>query len=152
MNPRQNLISTIAITLMEDLELTREARTDLAEKILDNLRMEMSLCHGDLLVQEWSNLMEEFMPETNPPYNVKIITGYSQLTEDDLSSLREQGVCLDDWDYMIFVEHCKFYQTGHEIHPEDYQLDRLLGGCCGNTWYQLIFRGETGIMGVAYHG
>lgn len=89
-------------------------------------------------------------------YNATIITGYKSLTDEDLKSLRDQDVCLDDWDYMIFVENCNYTETTDledrpTIVPEDTELERLLVGCCDNKWYMLTFRGKDGMLGVAYH-
>jgi len=90
-------------------------------------------------------------------YQSTIITGYSGLTDEDLDSLRDQDVCLDDWDYMIFIEGDIDVCTEDDfigalrLVPKDYQLTRLINGCCDNTWHRLTFRGVQGIMGVAYH-
>ena len=61
-NPRKYVIDEISRSLMTHIsDMTREDRQKLAEIILDDLRIEMSQEHGDLLVQEWSNLMEEYL-------------------------------------------------------------------------------------------
>jgi hypothetical protein len=60
MNPRSNLIYTIAITLSSQLpDMPKEERMELAELILDDLRIDMCEFHGHLSVKEWSDLMEE---------------------------------------------------------------------------------------------
>jgi hypothetical protein len=35
--------------------------------------------------------------------DIKLISGYEDLTEIELEELQKNGVCLDDWDYMLFV-------------------------------------------------
>ena len=59
MNPRSNLIHTIAITLSQLPDMSKEERMELAESILHDLRIDMCELHGHLSVKEWSDLMEE---------------------------------------------------------------------------------------------
>jgi hypothetical protein len=33
----------------------------------------------------------------------------------------------------------------------DWTLDRLLTGCCSNTWYLIEWKGEKRAIGIAYH-
>lgn len=95
-----------------------------------------------------------------------LIGGYQHLTEEEVNSLRSQGVCLDDWDYMlicsndILIESQREeddYETGGtkivtRYEPKDNSLQGLLVGCCSNTWYKVSFRGKNLAIGVAYHG
>lgn len=34
---------------------------------------------------------------------------------------------------------------------KEYSIDRLLTGCCSNTWYLIQWNGEKKAIGVAYH-
>lgn len=82
---------------------------------------------------------------------------------DDITSLTtdslwKQGVCMDDWDYMIFFEDdtIELKQEKNrwtfELSPANYEVSRLLNGCCSNTWYLVSdFMGRKGVLGVAYH-
>ena len=84
------------------------------------------------------------------------------LTDTDDKTLSDQDVCLDDWDYMIAIEaktcpkelfkrepENKLYQ------PTDYDIERLLQGCCSNYWYKVKIDLGDGqkdyFLGVAYH-
>lgn len=85
-----------------------------------------------------------------------IITGYEGLTARDLEDLRAQDVCLDDWDYMLVlpadVLHVETDEWGKPYWTtSDYDLQRLMTGCCDNTWYKIKYRGQTKALGVAYH-
>lgn len=102
------------------------------------------------------------MPNNNP-HNCQIITGYQDLTAKEADEFWAQGVCMDDWDYMILVENpdevLATYQESDEepgeeqtrYTPKVYDFDRMLVGCCSNVWYRAKFRGKEYAIGVAYH-
>ena len=87
------------------------------------------------------------------------------LSQKDIESLWAEGVDMDDWDYIILappstlsvvVEEEYDYCAGHaktvaRMVQNNYQLSRLLVGCCDNTWYTAKFRGRKYAIGVAYH-
>lgn len=95
------------------------------------------------------------------------------LNQEQQQSLRDQGVCLDDWDYLIIVkdinqfkeveEKEEFYNsyTGMDelrvikkIVPfKSYHLDRLIQGPCSymNEWYKIVWEGEEAALGINYH-
>lgn len=93
-----------------------------------------------------------------------------ELTPDEVESLSEQGVGMDDWDYLILAPLDAVsvrttrrddwnWETGREesrdveeICPNEYLLERLLVGCCANVWYQARLRSDDKrAIGVAYH-
>lgn len=95
---------------------------------------------------------------------------YTEFTQEELESLREQGVDLDDWDYAILVEDVSQFEDHefeddvynedtwkleralvNEIRPNCYTLERLLVGCCDNTWYRVTWKGKPVVIGFAYH-
>ncbi len=86
---------------------------------------------------------------------------YTSLPDDVEQAMWDQGVCMDDWDYLLFFEDgfetwmdesYKSRRFTCEILPKDYELGRLLTGCCYNKWYPVTdFAGRKGIVGVAYH-
>lgn len=93
-----------------------------------------------------------------------IITGYGGLTKEEVELFWAQDVDLDDWDLIIAIEDpdCKLLEeetiAGWQGEPEtsyyphDYELSKMLQGCCNNTWYPRInFRGKVCTVGVAYH-
>lgn len=52
------------------------------------------------------------------------------------------------------------FSKGHYVTKEvkkkrwtcpEYDLDRMLTGCCSNTWYLIEWNGEKKAIGVAYH-
>jgi hypothetical protein len=81
---------------------------------------------------------------------------YERLDDDTIEALWKQYVCMDDWDYILFVPiqpELPFTKDRDDnVVSDSYQIDRLLNGCCQNRWYQVKnFRGKEGIIGVAYH-
>lgn len=94
-------------------------------------------------------------------YPCTIITGYKNVTTEEVKDLWDKGVDLDDWDYIIVLppETLKessiinFYTKEKETMFEQKidRLDRLLTGSCADTWYKVEFRGELRALGVAYH-
>lgn len=93
-------------------------------------------------------------------FKALIITNSKDLTKEDQDSFWSQGVDLDDWDYMILIEDPEekilrknndgMYADG-KFCPKDYDLERLLVGCCSNRWYKAKFREKKYAIGVAYH-
>lgn len=85
---------------------------------------------------------------------------YDDLNRDDIDMLWDQEVCMDDWDYMLFCE-CDISKVDWlfpvdeleiEYAPKDYNIEKLLTGCCSNSWYKVTnFKGRRGVLGVAYH-
>ena len=91
------------------------------------------------------------------------------LSQKDIESLWAEGVDMDDWDYVILAplntvstvtrEVHDYYAdsyagrttTAIEVVQNNYQLSRMLVGCCSNTWYIATFRGRKYAIGVAYH-
>ncbi len=77
-----------------------------------------------------------------------------------LAALWDQGVNLDDWDYMLVVPASALATNeGGDTRPLDYgevgythDLECLLTGCYDNRWYVVAFRGSMVGIGVAYHG
>jgi len=85
-----------------------------------------------------------------------IIDGYDHITDKEVEYLWSQGVCLDDWDYMLLlpancVRKSNDASGDSDYVPTGYTIERLLTGCCSNTWYVVNFRGKRQAIGVAYH-
>ena len=72
---------------------------------------------------------------------------------DVTNSLWDQGVNMDDWDYAILTSPDAVYKSenSNELHPHQWTLDRMLIGCCSNTWYLAEIRGTKYAIGIAYH-
>jgi len=91
--------------------------------------------------------------------NLKLIIDYSDLTNDDVDSFWKQGVCMDDWDYIILAPVGELYEDEEldwqnkkvKVWRAEPTLSRLLTGCCDNTWYKAEFRGKMYAVGVSYH-
>mgnify|MGYP000193047713 CR=1 FL=1 len=98
----------------------------------------------------------------------------TEFSESESEYLWSAGVCLDDWDYAIIThdlnefeetddmttadewdENSKSYKTVAVpfklLAPKEYNLSRLLQGCCDNTWYKIKWQGKDAIIGLAYH-
>ena len=76
---------------------------------------------------------------------------------EDIDDLWNQGVCMEDWDYVLFFEakYKSEFPEGFDdisIEPSNYNISRLLSGSSSNKWYPVDkFKGKKGIVGVAYH-
>lgn len=83
---------------------------------------------------------------------IEVIFDYSGFKENESELLWKQGVCLDDWDYLLVcpLDSVEKNNDG-ELQPKEYGLERMLTGCCHNTWYIATFRGNEVAIGVAYH-
>lgn len=80
------------------------------------------------------------------------ITVIDALDDSERAALRDQGVDMDDWDYMLVCPPEVASETTHDSTvPDSYTLSRLLTGCCSNRWYRVKFRGRDVSLGIAYH-
>ena len=78
------------------------------------------------------------------------------LDRPDIDALWDQGVNLDDWDYMLIVPADTLQEAqdmdGEECWlPRDWYLGELLIGVFRNRWYKARFHGKVVGVGVAYH-
>lgn len=88
---------------------------------------------------------------------IELITNLDRAETD---ALWDQGVNMDDWDYILVLpvetirevdstdwegKPCKEYE------PTNLTVERLLTGCCANVFYKADFRGATVALGIAYH-
>lgn len=70
---------------------------------------------------------------------------FNELSRELIDQLWEQKVCMDDWDYGLFIESSEELLLEHD-------LENLLHGCCYNKWYFVKdFKGKSGMLGLAYH-
>jgi hypothetical protein len=96
---------------------------------------------------------------------------HDDLTKEEIEALWDLGVNMDDWDYMILadpdileeeeVDTIEYNEIDGawipverkkiRFYPKNWQMGRLLTGCCDNVWYKVEFRGEEMAIGVAYH-
>lgn len=78
-------------------------------------------------------------------------------TEEEQEILRTFDVSLDDWDYALITydvqDFDQFADDGEEaeIVPKEYEVKRLLSGCCANIWYMIRWNNKPAIIGMAYH-
>jgi len=80
----------------------------------------------------------------------------ADLTREQQDHFWSEGVCMDDWDYMVvapldMIEPINEDGSGEAWHPNSYTLERLLDGVCSNEWYRAEVNGEDRAVGVAYH-
>ena len=78
------------------------------------------------------------------------------LARPDIDALWNQGVNLDDWDYMLVVpadilEESELDSGEKDLQPQDWHIQQLLIGLCENKWYKVRFHGKTVGVGIAYH-
>jgi hypothetical protein len=92
--------------------------------------------------------------------NLIFISSYDDLTDEDVEFFWKQDVNMDDWDYIILAPVASIEEVdatdwnGKSIKKYvvcNYNLERLLTGCCDNKWYRATFRGVEYAVGVAYH-
>lgn len=80
------------------------------------------------------------------------------LDEETIRDLWDQGINMDDWDYLLFFEATHTLKLPMEFHqitlsPRNPNIERLLTGSYANKWWPIgNFQGRKGIIGVAYHG
>lgn len=90
----------------------------------------------------------------------------TNFTEEEYQSLREQDVCLDDWDYALLTHDMDAFEwidseeydwnlkkdvPTKVLQAKDWNLNRLLVGCYDNKWRQITWNGKPAIIGFAYH-
>ena len=91
------------------------------------------------------------------------------LTEEVCNSLRKQNVCLDDWNFMLFLPmeltepctdeksvevECGRWETikVDAIRPQDWSVMRMVEGTYEAKWYANIeFYGKVWALGVQHH-
>lgn len=110
---------------------------------------------------DFSDLKETFVSISN-----RIVTkmDFSIVYPDDLpeavqNSLWEQGVSLDDVDYMLITYNINlFYNVENEtleeaqrVLPEDYNIERLINRADDNRWYRVKLNHRNAVVGIAYH-
>lgn len=86
---------------------------------------------------------------------IEYYEGYPEVSRELCDSLWKQGVCMDDWDYLLFIPNppADFMIRDEDgDKPSSWYFQRLLTGCCDNKWYSVAdFNGRSGVVGVAYH-
>ena len=84
------------------------------------------------------------------------------LTDDDRKSLRDQGVSMDDWDYIFLVPLDAIQRATplfgdddeEEWQPIDYQMDMHMlsaRSAYETAWHKVDFRGKEQGIGLRYH-
>jgi hypothetical protein len=83
---------------------------------------------------------------------------HDEVNEADGESFRSQGVNMDDWDYIVLapVETIRpntdsYDRDFPEYEQTEWTFDRIMVGCCSNSWYKATYRGAEYAVGVAYH-
>jgi len=75
-----------------------------------------------------------------------------ELTSLNDDAIWKAGVCLDDWDYFIFVPTTKKPDDFKDsFEPKDGTWNELLNGCCSNTWVHIKSPNGNFYVGGAYH-
>lgn len=87
--------------------------------------------------------------------NIILLTP-DEITDKDVQSFWDQGVCMDDWDYMFLLPSdtemiTTCYDNEMVMEPINYTIQRLLNGSCENRWYMGFYKEEPCVIGIAYH-
>lgn len=72
------------------------------------------------------------------------------LSKWEIQALWDQGICMDDWDYLLLIDRDEMVNDGDTWEPT-YPVERLLTGSCSNEWYVGTFREKECGIGIAYH-
>ena len=105
-------------------------------------------------IDELSNIMQPKL--TFGLYHVEDI---NQIVQD---SLWEQGISLDDVDYLLITDNTKLFHNienetlealyeAQRVIPDDYDIERLINRADDNRWYRAKIDGKDVVVGVAYH-
>jgi hypothetical protein len=110
---------------------------------------------------DFSNLKQTFVS-----ISTRIVTkmDFSFVYVDELpqavqDSLWEQGVSLDDTDYMLITYNINLFhnienetlEEAQRVLPEDYNIERLINRADDNRWYRVKIVGKDAVVGIAYH-
>lgn len=73
----------------------------------------------------------------------KVLEKITGLTHE---GIWDSGVSLDDWDYGFIIEG-----RYRNIIENDFDLQKILQGCCDNKWIEIEVEGKVFTIGLAYH-
>ena len=109
------------------------------------------------VVKQIDRIVIEMKPKlTFSFYHVEDI---NQIVQD---SLWEQGISLDDVDYLLITDNTKLFHNienetlealyeAQRVIPDDYDIERLISRADDNRWYRAKIDGKDVVVGVAYH-
>ena len=74
-------------------------------------------------------------------------------------SLWDQGISLDDVDYILITHNTVFFynvenetiEEAQRVIPDDYDIERLINRADDNRWYRAGIDGKDVVVGIAYH-
>lgn len=78
-------------------------------------------------------------------FNARIITDYSEITENEIQQLSEQGIIVEDWDtiYIFKKPNEMFYQdeNGKVFHKHDWTFINRIDFESDVAWKEINFNG-----------
>lgn len=97
--------------------------------------------------------------------DIKVIFSDDNMSWEEIEEFWELGVNMDDWDYMLICPADAVREEKSDVYDEyvgeifehtryipcNWYLERMLTGCCDNTWYKVTYKGVDVAIGVAYH-
>ena len=84
-------------------------------------------------------------------FNVAVIDGWEGLPSNIEAQLREQEICMDDWDFMLIVDQDSLCVEEGKLRPDSYTLERLCTSCDDMQWFLIDLDNKKMGLGVAYH-
>ncbi len=101
------------------------------------------------------------MKTSESPGKILHFVKEDDLTDEEVESLWQQGVNMDDWDYMLLgptdlihavkVRDAWDQSEAMVFEGKDWWLGNMLSGSSSNRWYRAKLRGKEWAMGIAYH-
>lgn len=84
------------------------------------------------------------------------------LSREEIDAFWHQGICMDDWDYMLLLDDPdRLLEPDDEEEPDeegrpryrcvDWNVERLLSPTYQSTWYSGTYQGKRYAIGVVYH-
>jgi hypothetical protein len=84
-------------------------------------------------------------------FAVTVIDGWEGLPSNIEAQLREQEICMDDWDFMLIVDQDLLCVEEGKLRPDSYTLERLCTSCDDMQWFLIDLDNKKMGLGVAYH-
>lgn len=84
-------------------------------------------------------------------FALNVIDGLDGMPPNIEAQIREQEISLDDWDFMLIVDHDLLHIEDCKLRPTSYALERFCTSCDDMQWFLIDLDNKTVGLGVAYH-
>jgi len=77
---------------------------------------------------------------------------YNELTEEEQQYFWDNGISLDDWNYMMLFPPEILKEDGGIFYCDNHHFERMIESTYGEVeWYKIEFRGKEYALGISYH-